>query len=173
MTIKQYHPVSKSCSPRRMLIGICLSTIIGYGIAQADETTAPSLIKRSYENSRNVILKGLEFVGIKYKRGGNTIDGMDCSRFVQVVFKDAAGVDLPRRAADMSRVGDRIESKRQLKPADLVFFNTLSRSFSHVGIYVGDDLFLHSPSSGGFIRIDDMREPYWAKRYNGARRIID
>jgi cell wall-associated NlpC family hydrolase len=82
------------------------------------------------------------------------------------------GSQLPRTAAEMSQLGQRIDAS-QLKPGDLVFFNTMRRAFSHVGIYLGDNTFMHAPRTGAEIRVENMDSDYWVKRYNGARRIID
>ncbi len=110
-------------------------------------------------------------IGIPYKYGGNSPHGgFDCSGFVDHVYRHTLGVDLPRSSDKISRFG-RPVSAGHLRPGDLVFFNTLRRKYSHVGIYLGGDQFIHAPSSGGRVRIENMREPYWEKRYNGARRI--
>ncbi|PAX96174.1 hypothetical protein CKW48_19245, partial [Bordetella pertussis] len=82
------------------------------------------------------------------------------------------GLKLPRISADIARWGTNIDRK-ELRPGDLVFFNTLGRRYSHVGIYMGENRFIHSPSSGGVVRVENMTVAYWAKRYNGARRIDD
>ena len=132
----------------------------------------PSFFERYTNSAQDLVLKGLELVGINYRRGGTDPDtGLDCSGFVQVVFKDAVGKLLPRTAKEQSKIGSAID-KNELKPGDLVFFNTMRRAFSHVGIYLGDNHFLHSPSTGSEIRVDDMGKSYWVKRYNGARRIV-
>ncbi|MDR0380205.1 MAG: C40 family peptidase [Candidatus Accumulibacter sp.] len=151
------------------------------GIAWATERTSDpdpepdeeiSLLDRYANGVQDLILKGLEFVGINYRRGGTSPDsGFDCSGFVQAVFRDALGEPLPRTVKEQSRVGDAV-AKNELKPGDLVFFNTMRRAFSHVGIYLGDNRFLHSPRTGGEIRVEDMSQSYWVKRYNGARRIV-
>ena len=91
---------------------------------------------------------------------------------MQYVFKEAWGKELPRTSAEISRVGERVDVK-ELQPGDLVFYNTLRRSFSHVGIYLGDSKFIHAPSAGGKVRIESMDLSYWKKRFNGARRIQD
>jgi cell wall-associated NlpC family hydrolase len=70
----------------------------------------------------------------------------------------------------MSRSGDAVR-KNELQPGDLVFFNTMRRAFSHVGIYLGENRFIHAPAPGGEVRVEDMRERYWLARFNGARRI--
>ena len=133
----------------------------------------PSLFERYTTSAQDLILKGLELVGINYRRGGTNPDtGLDCSGFVQVVFKDALGKLLPRTAKEQSEVGNVID-KQELKPGDLVFFNTMRRAFSHVGIYLGDNRFMHAPRTGAEIRVEDMSQSYWVKRYNGARRVVE
>ncbi|MCL2887039.1 MAG: C40 family peptidase, partial [Betaproteobacteria bacterium] len=88
-----------------------------------------------------------------------------------LVFKDSIGTLLPRTAREMSEVGQRIDSS-DLKPGDLVFFNTMRRAFSHVGIYLGDNRFMHAPRTGAEVRVENMESSYWVKRFNGARRIL-
>lgn len=116
-------------------------------------------------------LHAMGMIGIHYKYGGNTPEsGLDCSGLVRYVFKEAWGSDLPRTAVEISRVGETI-SQKDLQPGDLVFYNTLKRGFSHVGIYLGNSKFIHSPSAGGRVRIESMEVSYWKQRFNGARRI--
>ena len=132
-----------------------------------------SLFERYTNSAQALILKGLELVGIKYRRGGTDPDsGLDCSGFVQLVFQDAIGKVLPHTAKEQSQVGEIID-KNELKPGDLVFFNTMRRAFSHVGIYLGDNRFVHSPRAGAEVRVEDMSQSYWVKRYNGARRVVE
>lgn len=140
-------------------------------VRKADEPQ--SFFERYTNAAQDVILQGLKLVGVRYRFGGNDEDtGLDCSGFVRLVFKDSLGAQLPRTAAEMSQVGQRIDTS-QLKPGDLVFFNTMRRTFSHVGIYLGDNHFLHAPRTGAEVRVENMEDSYWIKRYNGARRIID
>jgi cell wall-associated NlpC family hydrolase len=113
----------------------------------------------------------LSLTGTPYKYGGTSPDtGFDCSGFVGHVFKHTLGKSLPRSSREISRVGTAQKSER-LRPGDLVFYNTLNRAYSHVGIYLGDGEFIHSPSKGKSVSIVNMSEPYWQKRYNGARRV--
>ncbi|KAB2923581.1 MAG: NlpC/P60 family protein [Dechloromonas sp.] len=138
---------------------------------QSDAQT--SFLERYTNAAQDVILQGLKLVGVRYRLGGNDEDsGLDCSGFVRLVFKDSIGTLLPRTAREMSEVGQRIDSS-QLKPGDLVFFNTMRRAFSHVGIYLGDNHFMHAPRTGAEVRVESMDSSYWMKRYNGARRILD
>ncbi|MDR0775321.1 MAG: C40 family peptidase [Azonexus sp.] len=131
-----------------------------------------SFLQRYTNAAQDVILHGLKLVGVRYRLGGNDEDsGLDCSGFVRLAFKESIGTLLPRTAGEMSKVGQRIDSS-QLKPGDLVFFNTMRRAFSHVGIYLGDNHFMHAPRAGAEVRIESMESSYWVKRYNGARRIL-
>ena len=140
-------------------------------VRKADEPQ--SFFERYTNVAQDVILQGLKLVGVRYRFGGNDEDsGLDCSGFVRLVFKNSLGAQLPRTALEMSQVGQRIDTS-QLKPGDLVFFNTMRRAFSHVGIYLGDNHFLHAPRTGSEVRVESMEDSYWTKRYNGARRIID
>lgn len=157
-----------------------VSSIVFSGItaSQASEQAQKaaeenSLIERYTSSAQDLILKGLELVGINYRRGGTDPNvGLDCSGFVQLVFRDAVGKLLPRTAKEQSQVGDVVD-KNELKAGDLVFFNTMRRAFSHVGIYLGDNRFLHAPRTGAEVRVEDMSQSYWVKRYNGARRVIE
>jgi len=117
--------------------------------------------------------EALNQLGVRYRFGGNTPDtGFDCSGLVRYSAERSLGVQLPRNAAAIAGTGMAI-SRDDLRPGDLVFFNTMGRRNSHVGIYMGDDRFVHSPSAGGVVRIEDMTMAYWTKRYNGARRITN
>lgn len=118
-----------------------------------------------------LVLNAMGFLGVPYKFGGNTAEtGFDCSGFVRAVFEESVGKVLPRRADEQAAATLPIE-RTELKPGDLVFFNTMRRAFSHVGIYVGDGKFIHSPRAGSTVRVEDMRKSYWETRFNGARRV--
>lgn len=124
-------------------------------------------------HASELALHAMGMLGIHYKYGGNSPEeGLDCSGLVNIIFKEAWGKELPRTAKQLSREGERVE-KADLQPGDLVFFNTLRRSFSHVGIYLGDHKFIHAPSAGNQVRIESMDVNYWKKRFNGARRISE
>ena len=128
-----------------------------------------------HDNLSNVtsdlVMTAMGFLGVRYQRGGNEANtGFDCSGFVRAVFDKTLGLALPRRASEQAEVTAKI-SPEDLRPGDLVFFNTMRRAFSHVGIYVGEGKFIHSPRAGGKVRVEDMREAYWSKRFNGARRV--
>jgi cell wall-associated NlpC family hydrolase len=110
-------------------------------------------------------------LGRPYVFGGASPDiGFDCSGLVAYVYREAFRSALPRTTYEQSRIGVPVAGDA-LAPGDLVFFNTLRREFSHVGIYLGEARFVHAPSGGGVVRVEDMRLPYWSSRYNGARRL--
>ena len=118
-----------------------------------------------------LVFNAMGFLGVPYKRGGNTAEtGFDCSGFVRAMYEQSIGLILPRRAEQQAAATQDID-KSELKPGDLVFFNTLKRTFSHVGIYVGEGRFIHSPKPGGQVRVDSMTINYWASRFDGARRV--
>lgn len=122
-------------------------------------------------NTSSLINTAMGMIGIPYRFGGTSADtGFDCSGFVRAIYQDTVGHLLPRRADEQAKATQKID-KKELKPGDLVFFNTMRRAFSHVGIYVGNGQFIHSPSKGKTVRVEDMNTSYWAKRFNGARRV--
>lgn len=121
--------------------------------------------------SEELINRAMEVIGVRYRWDSELPQsGLDGSSFVGYVFKDKLGFLLPRKSTQMSRVGKPI-SREELQPGDLVFFNTMRLTFSHVGIYVGDNKFIHSPSKGTSVRVDDLGSLYWDKRFDGARRL--
>lgn len=118
-----------------------------------------------------ISIQAMSLVGVPYRWGGNTPDaGFDCSGLVRYVVDRAASVNLPRTTADMSGRGESIEPD-EVAPGDLIFFNTTGRPHSHVGIYVGKLRFVNAPSTGGTVRLDYLTNPYWAKRFDGIRRV--
>ena len=119
-----------------------------------------------------LVVTAMGFLGVPYRRGGNSVDtGFDCSGFVKAMYEQTVGLVLPRRANEQAAATERIE-RQDLQPGDLVFFNTLRRAFSHVGIYIGDGKFIHSPKPGAQVRVEDMGLPYWNTRFDGARRVM-
>ena len=161
---------------------VILGSILSAGTALAEETAATgqelpalrsssSLIERAATRASATVAQALELIGIRYHRGGTSPEtGFDCSGLIDHVFKEGFGLILPHNALGIAKAAEKIKPD-DLQPGDLVFFNTMRRAFSHVGIYLGDSQFLHAPRSGGEVRIEDMRDRYWAKRFNGARRV--
>jgi cell wall-associated NlpC family hydrolase len=149
----------------------------------AQNNASASPIKRIEKNLRDMGGKAIDgaaeisslalsLIGVDYKFGGNTPEqGLDCSGFVRYVFQHATGISLPRTSREQATVGKSIE-RDELQPGDLVFFNTRRLQFSHVGVYLGENRFVHSPSKGGAVEVVEMDNSYWKKVFNGARRVI-
>ncbi len=132
----------------------------------------PNVTPTRQPQGSEIVVQGLSFLDIPYRYGGvSRKSGLDCSALVQKVFLEAIGLKLPRTTRAQSRTGEKI-ARKDLKPGDLVFFNTRRRAYSHVGIYVGDGHFLHAPSKGGKVRVERLNVRYWSKRFNGGRRVI-
>jgi cell wall-associated NlpC family hydrolase len=124
----------------------------------------------SSERERPVI-HALEALGTKYRYGGRSPEtGFDCSGLISYVFERAWGMLLPPSTNELRKVGTRVKLK-ELEPGDLVFYNTRNRPYSHVGIYLGEGLFLHAPRPGGLVRVESVQTHYWRSRFNGARRL--
>jgi cell wall-associated NlpC family hydrolase len=124
------------------------------------------------DTASGLVENAMGFLGVPYRRGGNSAEtGFDCSGFVRKVYEQTVGLVLPHRASEQAQVTQVID-REELQPGDLVFFNTMRRAFSHVGIYLGEGKFIHAPRSGAKVRVEDMREAYWRTRFNGARRVI-
>lgn len=118
-----------------------------------------------------LVVNAMGFLGVPYKWGGSSAEtGFDCSGFVRAIYEQSVGLMLPRQAEQQAAATQKIE-KTDLKPGDLVFFNTMRRAFSHVGIYVGDGKFIHSPRAGSVVRVESMGLSYWQHRFDGARRV--
>jgi cell wall-associated NlpC family hydrolase len=121
--------------------------------------------------TESLINDAMQLIGVRYRWNGDLPQsGLDASGFVRFVFRDKLGFLLPPKSSQMSKVGKPI-TREELQPGDLVFFNTMRLTFSHVGIYVGDNKFIHSPAKGSTVRVDDLASSYWDKRFDGARRL--
>ena len=133
----------------------------------ATQTAAQNVSSKAGE----LVVSAMGFLGVPYKRGGNNFEsGFDCSGFVKALYEQTVGKVLPRKAEQQAAATEQID-KVDLQPGDLVFFNTLKRAFSHVGIYVGEGKFIHSPKPGAAVRVEDMQKTYWTQRFDGARRV--
>jgi cell wall-associated NlpC family hydrolase len=138
----------------------------------AEQVEANPLVQQMRDVASELVMSAMNFLGVPYRRGGNSAEqGFDCSGFTRYVFENSVGLVLPHRADEQAHDSALQNVRREeLKPGDLVFFNTMRRAFSHVGIYVGEGRFIHAPRTGAEVRIEDMRQAYWSKRFNGARR---
>lgn len=146
-------------------IGILVTNRLNNKQQNSQQNTAQN------NSSTPMLSEAMSHLGIRYRFGGRSPDtGFDCSGLVAYSAERSLGLKLPRNAAEISRWGTAID-KNELQAGDLVFFNTLGRRYSHVGIYMGNDRFIHSPSAGGVVRVENIKMAYWSKRYNGARRL--
>ena len=159
---------------------VCLITLMPAAAAPNDDSTPLLRAEKSLrdfggkakDTASDITSYALSLIGVDYRFGGNTPDqGLDCSGLIRYVFQQATGLSLPRSAREQSRVGESI-SKDNLQPGDLVFFNTRRFQFSHVGLYIGDNRFIHAPSKGGAVQVVSLDNAYWQKAFNGARRIV-
>ena len=127
----------------------------------------------SSPKGNDVVLFALSLLDTGYRFGGkNPEAGLDCSGMVSYIYGRAAGLRVSGSAADIARRGRPVE-RAGLRPGDLVFFNTRNAAFSHVGVYIGDDRFIHAPSSNGRVRIDQLGAHYFAQRFETARSYFD
>ena len=125
-----------------------------------------------WSGTQDVAQFALGLIGVEYRYGGETPErGLDCSGLIRYVFQQVTGVTLPRTAKEQSKVGARVELA-DLRVGDLVFFNTRRFAFSHVGIYLGDDRFIHAPRRGREVEVTTLSASYWQKHFNGARRLV-
>jgi len=121
-----------------------------------------------------VAIAAMTFLDRPYQAGGQSAEtGFDCSGFTRHVFEQTLGIELPRSAHEqaLAPMLRQVSSRDALQPGDLVFFNTQRKTFSHVGIYLGDGRFIHAPRTGAQIRTESLAAAYWSRRYTGARRV--
>ncbi|MCX4139139.1 NlpC/P60 family protein [Paraburkholderia sp. SEWSISQ10-3 4] len=157
-------------APQKTSRGPGSSVVVTNGAYHAPPPGFPNFVDHSI-GREEISIQAMSLVGIPYRWGGNTPDsGFDCSGLVRYVVSRAASVNLPRTTADMSGRGESVEPD-EIAPGDLIFFNTTGRAHSHVGIYVGKLRFVNAPSTGGTVRLDYLTNPYWAKRFDGIRRV--
>ncbi len=148
---------------RRVLAWSVIGLLVGCA------TTSPPV---DFAKANELVLGALHYVDVDYKWGGNSAEeGFDCSGFTRHVYQTLGGVLLPRRSEQQASAPGLLSvAVDDLAPGDLVFFNTLRRSYSHVGIYVGEGRFVHAPRTGARVRVESMRSSYWSSRFDGGRR---
>lgn len=123
------------------------------------------------DKASSMIDTALNYLGVPYRYGGTTTSGFDCSGFTRYVFEKTLNISIPRTAAEQAHYSGFLKvSRDELQPGDLVFFNTMKRAYSHVGIYLGNGKFVHSPRTGSVVRVDRIANSYWSARFDGARR---
>jgi cell wall-associated NlpC family hydrolase len=156
----------------RRAVKLAFAVLIIYGCATARAVESAGTAGELSNPGAELVMTALGLLGVGYRFGGNTpAGGLDCSGLVRYVFHEALGQPLPRRSEEMGHTGRPVRID-QLRPGDLVFFDTLRRTYSHVGIYIGNRQFVHAPSTGSAVRVESLDQQYWMRRYNGARRVL-
>ena len=143
-------------------------------LAEKGLLTQIDQVRQTVRNKASeLVVNAMGFLGVPYRRGGSSVEtGFDCSGFVRAIYQQSIGLILPRRAEQQAAATQNID-RNELQPGDLVFFNTMRRAFSHVGIYVGEGRFIHSPKPGAEVRVENMSVAYWSRRFDGARRVAN
>ncbi|MDP3483533.1 MAG: C40 family peptidase [Sulfuricella sp.] len=161
-------------SYKTFLLGgfLLLSSMASTADGMAAEAPQQTAFASSIDKASEMLMYALSLVGVNYKYGGKSPEtGLDCSGFVSHVYQQAAGLVLPHNARAISMFGKKIAIS-ELQPGDLVFYNTMRHTYSHVGIYLGDNRFIHSGRTGSSVEVVNMNDSYWVKRFNGARRMV-
>jgi cell wall-associated NlpC family hydrolase len=177
MTQQTSTPRHRVSSPDVLLIVALVALVSLAGCGGAPPVVATPAAARTPLTvnawGQEVAIFALTLIDTDYRFGGkNPEAGLDCSGMVSYIYAQAGGVRLAGSAADIARRGRPIE-REQLRPGDLVFFNTRNSPFSHVGVYIGDDRFVHAPSTNGRVRIDHLASRYFASRFEAARTYSD
>ena len=150
---------------RRFCLAVGALAVLG-ACSTTSQRTGQSVV------APEVVIQAMALLGTPYRYGGeDPATGLDCSGLVRHAYRRGAGLELPRRAEEMARVGASVVPD-DLVPGDLVFFNTLGRPNSHVAIYIGEGRFVHAPAARGVVRVEALGERYWERRFNGARRVL-
>lgn len=151
---------------RSMLFGADLNQLIASQPTSARPEPAPKVSDRV----QSVLRRALALLGTPYRWGGTSENGFDCSGLVGYVFKSALGIELPRISRDMANSGEKVD-RAALNAGDLVFFSRRGRRVDHVGIYVGNGQFVHSPRSGKDVMVSSLNDGYWSRKFMRARRV--
>ncbi len=155
-----------------LILGGCAGKSVRLPETEAELVAATVPVVKATDRASSVALQALAHLGTPYRVGGlSPQTGFDCSGLVAYVYREEAGLALPRNTFELSHLGEPVE-RAALRPGDLVFYNTQRREYSHVGIYLGEERFIHAPTSGGEVRVENLSAEYWMRRYSGARRVI-
>ncbi len=146
--------------------------VASQSLADTARERAARAAARVWLDARDLGQFALGLIGVRYRYGGDTpVGGLDCSGLIRYVFQQVTGVNLPRTSKELSQVGANV-SLDDLQVGDLVFFNTRNYAFSHVGLYLGDNRFIHAPRRGREVEISTLSREYWQRHFNGARRLV-
>ena len=166
----------RDCSMRLPGLMILAAAVVLVGCSSAPKTHAPNVSPAppapSGQAYDDVIFHAFSLLGTPYRYGGMSPDtGFDCSGLINYVYRESAGVSLPRTTSGLSALPARRSDS--LQPGDLVLFSMQGRKVNHAGIYVGDGRFLHAPSTGGHVRVDNLHASHWQRWFSGSRRVLD
>jgi cell wall-associated NlpC family hydrolase len=157
---------------RNAMFLLCLLALPGCGTTSRPGPPAEASRRHPAQQRNEVALIALSQVGLPYRWGGDSpAAGFDCSGLVVYVFHESLRIALPRTASEQARTGHGV-GRSDLRPGDLVFFNTMRQRYSHVGIYVGNGRFVHAPTAKELVKLEQLDAAYWRERFNGARRLI-
>lgn len=158
-----------------MLVALLLSLLAGCASAPAPVGPHSGLSREAGKARAEVQARAMDLIGARYRYGGSSpVTGFDCSGLIHYVYRDAAGIDLPRTAAELGALRTEKPPADALQPGDLVLFRVKGgRKVNHAGIYAGDGRFVHAPSSGGRVRLDRLDDRYWQRCFAGARRVLN
>jgi cell wall-associated NlpC family hydrolase len=160
---------------RSFLLIMSVVLVVGCSTTPRRPAAPPRYVPSAHRGEvgpNDILFRAIGLVGTPYRWGGNTPQsGFDCSGLIVYVFHEVAGIGLPRTVQDIYAVDLGQVRRDRLQAGDLVFFNTAGRNVSHIGIYVGQDRFVHAPNEGGTVRLDYLTNPYWDKHYAGAKRV--
>lgn len=158
-----------------LTIVLLLGLLAGCSSAPGPALHLPASTRETGKVQTEVQIRALSLIGYPYRYGGTSpTTGFDCSGLIRYVYREAAGIDLPRTSAELSALKTPKPAESALQPGDLVLFRLRGgRKVNHAGIYVGDGRFVHAPSSGGQVRLDRLDDSYWQHGYTGARRVLD
>lgn len=163
----------------RLRIFILLSLLAFLAACSTSEPRKTAALRKpviAYQDStkRNeVVMYAFGLINVDYRFGGNNPEsGLDCSGMVSYIYQNSLGLKLPHNAAQIANLGKEIDSAN-LRPGDLVFFNTMHRPYSHVGIYIGDNRFIHAPHTNGKIEVSSLKNRYFAQHFEAARTFFN
>ena len=174
MTIAHY-PQAHPAAPVPRIVLLSLLILLGACAHEGGMARQRSAAARPVDSiaANGVLIRAIGLVGTPYRFGGNSPEGgFDCSGLVEFVFRDSAGVRLPRSTRELVALDAPRVERDELQPGDLVFFNPGGGAASHIGIYVGEGRFVHAPSRGGTVRMDLLNGAYWRQAWVGGRRVL-
>lgn len=157
----------------KLTLTICFSSLLFGCTMVVKEKKTPSYTTESIQVEDKIVKESVNYLGIPYKYGGdNPIEGFDCSGFVKYIYQKVAKLEVPRTTTSQLKIGKPIKMTN-IQKGDLIFFGINSKYVNHVGIYIGDNQFIHAPSTGSTVRVEKVTSSYWSKKIRGVRRPLN